>query len=211
MRSLTNTLFLKCFFFNHKFGILISFPFHKCMTLLSQKIAEFSHKCMSLILKIHSWVFSQNIPPLPLFFFSLPTITLVDFSLPIKSPMSRYKDVMLVSVLPGNVIPELFTPWLLFWLSVPFLFQLKRCCSVHPADRWSLTSCAPGGVFFPQDSFTLQHSAAVCEWLFLIAVLLFYATFVMEFRSMSAHTLVVLIQRGQQQGVPQNECKQERA
>ncbi|XP_047672895.1 transmembrane protein 150A-like isoform X1 [Tachysurus fulvidraco] len=65
------------------------------------------------------------------------------------------------------------------------------------------------GVFFPQDSFTLQHSAAVCEWLFVITVLLFYGTFVMEFRMVSSHTLVVLIQRGEQQGVSQN--KQERA
>ncbi|GAA6068118.1 transmembrane protein 150A-like isoform X1, partial [Tachysurus ichikawai] len=65
------------------------------------------------------------------------------------------------------------------------------------------------GVFFPQDSFTLQHSAAVCEWLFVITVLLFYGTFVMEFRVVSSHTLVVLIQRGERQGVSQN--KQERA
>ncbi|XP_058262627.1 transmembrane protein 150A-like isoform X2 [Hemibagrus wyckioides] len=65
------------------------------------------------------------------------------------------------------------------------------------------------GVFFSQDSFTLQHSAAVCEWLFMMAVLLFYGTFVMEFHMVSSHTLVVLIQRGERQGVPQN--KQERA
>ncbi|XP_053540839.1 transmembrane protein 150A isoform X2 [Ictalurus punctatus] len=67
------------------------------------------------------------------------------------------------------------------------------------------------GVFFPQDSFTLQHSAAVCEWIFVIAVLLFYGTFFVEFRLVSSHTLVVLIQRGQQQDLSQNECKQERA
>ncbi|XP_060745419.1 transmembrane protein 150A-like isoform X2 [Tachysurus vachellii] len=65
------------------------------------------------------------------------------------------------------------------------------------------------GVFFSQDSFTLQHSAAVCEWLFVITVLLFYGTFVMEFHVVSSHTLVVLIQRGERQGVSQN--KQERA
>ncbi|MCJ8738848.1 hypothetical protein PDJAM_G00040420 [Pangasius djambal] len=75
----------------------------------------------------------------------------------------------------------------------------------------ALITLVLGGVFFPQDSFTLQHSAAVCEWLFVITVLLFYGTFAVEFRLVSAHTLVVLIQRGQQQGLSQNECKQERA
>ncbi|KAM9462882.1 transmembrane protein 150A isoform 2-T2 [Clarias gariepinus] len=66
-------------------------------------------------------------------------------------------------------------------------------------------------VFFLQDSFTLQHAAAVCEWLFVITVLLFYATFVMEFCSVSENTLVVLIQRGKLQGLSQNQCKEEKA
>ncbi|KAF7705660.1 transmembrane protein 150A-like isoform X2 [Silurus meridionalis] len=67
------------------------------------------------------------------------------------------------------------------------------------------------GAFFLQDSFTLQHWAAVCEWLFVVAVLLFYATFITDFRSVSSHTLVVLIHRGQRQGFSPNESKQERA
>lgn len=93
-----------------------------------------------------------------------------------------------------------------------FLFCSASCGFPLAAVRalsWSLTWCPPGGIFFPQDSFTLQHCAAVCEWLYLIVVLLFYATFALEFRSVSAHTLVVLIQRGQWQGVSQSVCKQE--
>ncbi|XP_060795079.1 transmembrane protein 150A-like [Neoarius graeffei] len=64
-----------------------------------------------------------------------------------------------------------------------------------------------GAIFFPQDSFTLQHSAAVCEWLFANTVLLFYGTFAIEFRLVSAHTLLVLIQKHQKQGFSQNELK----
>ncbi|KAG9267519.1 transmembrane protein 150A-like isoform X2 [Astyanax mexicanus] len=49
------------------------------------------------------------------------------------------------------------------------------------------------GVFFMQEGFALQHGAAVCEWLFLIIILLFYGSFVFEFRFISAETLLVLI------------------
>ncbi|NWQ73927.1 T150A protein, partial [Columbina picui] len=37
----------------------------------------------------------------------------------------------------------------------------------------SLTGVPSGGVFFIQESFVLQHVAALCEWMFIIDVLVF--------------------------------------
>ncbi|XP_036427774.1 transmembrane protein 150A-like [Colossoma macropomum] len=68
-----------------------------------------------------------------------------------------------------------------------------------------------GGVFFVQESFALQHAAALCEWLFAIVILLFYGSFVFEFRFISTDTLVVLIQKGAALHLSQNDCKLESA
>ncbi|XP_059677411.1 transmembrane protein 150A [Gavia stellata] len=50
-----------------------------------------------------------------------------------------------------------------------------------------------GGVFFIQESFVLQHVAALCEWMFIIDVLVFYGTFTFEFGAISTDTFLVLL------------------
>ncbi|XP_052534108.1 transmembrane protein 150A isoform X1 [Tympanuchus pallidicinctus] len=50
-----------------------------------------------------------------------------------------------------------------------------------------------GGVFFIQESFVLQHVAALCEWVFIIDVLVFYGTFTFEFGAISTDTFLVLL------------------
>ncbi|XP_057214910.1 transmembrane protein 150A-like [Triplophysa rosa] len=59
----------------------------------------------------------------------------------------------------------------------------------------ALTSLILSGVFFIQESFVLQHGAAVLEWLFAIIVLLFYGSFSHEFSCMSAETLVSVVRK----------------
>ncbi|XP_072851039.2 transmembrane protein 150A isoform X1 [Pogona vitticeps] len=49
------------------------------------------------------------------------------------------------------------------------------------------------GVFFVQQSFILQHVAALCEWMFIINVLVFYGTFTAEFGAISTDTFLVLL------------------
>ncbi|KGL96320.1 Transmembrane protein 150A, partial [Charadrius vociferus] len=49
------------------------------------------------------------------------------------------------------------------------------------------------GVFFIQESFVLQHVAALCEWMFIIDVLVFYGTFTFEFGAISTDTFLVLL------------------
>uniref|UniRef100_A0A672PTZ0 Zgc:86738 n=1 Tax=Sinocyclocheilus grahami TaxID=75366 RepID=A0A672PTZ0_SINGR len=51
------------------------------------------------------------------------------------------------------------------------------------------------GVFFIQESFVLQHAAAILEWMFAIIVLLFYSSFSLEFGSISSETLTALMTR----------------
>ena len=60
----------------------------------------------------------------------------------------------------------------------------------------SLTSMLLGGVFFVQESYSLQHAAAVFEWVFCVIVMLFYGTFAFEFSSMSGDTIMVLARGG---------------
>lgn len=57
----------------------------------------------------------------------------------------------------------------------------------------SLTRMPSGGVFFIQESFVLQHVAALCEWMFIIDVLVFYGTFTFEFGAISTDTFLVLL------------------
>lgn len=54
----------------------------------------------------------------------------------------------------------------------------------------------PGGVFFCQESFVLQHASAIFEWVFCVIVMLFYGTFAFEFASMSGDTMAVLARGG---------------
>ncbi|KAG8552106.1 hypothetical protein GDO81_004409 [Engystomops pustulosus] len=49
------------------------------------------------------------------------------------------------------------------------------------------------GVLFIQDGFVLQHMAALCEWTFIINVLVYYGTFAFEFGAISTDTFLVLL------------------
>lgn len=53
---------------------------------------------------------------------------------------------------------------------------------------------APGGVFFLHESSQLQHGAALCEWVFVLDILIFYGTFSYEFGAVSSDTLVAALQ-----------------
>ncbi|XP_051010686.1 transmembrane protein 150A isoform X2 [Acomys russatus] len=50
------------------------------------------------------------------------------------------------------------------------------------------------GVFFLHESSQLQHGAALCEWVFVLDVLIFYGTFSYEFGAISSDTLVAALQ-----------------
>ncbi|XP_058907627.1 transmembrane protein 150A isoform X2 [Kogia breviceps] len=50
------------------------------------------------------------------------------------------------------------------------------------------------GVFFIHESSQLQHGAALCEWVFVIDILIFYGTFSYEFGAVSSETLVAALQ-----------------
>ncbi|ELK30044.1 Transmembrane protein 150A [Myotis davidii] len=50
------------------------------------------------------------------------------------------------------------------------------------------------GVFFIHESSQLQHGAALCEWVFVIDILIFYGTFCYEFGAVSSETLVAALQ-----------------
>lgn len=52
----------------------------------------------------------------------------------------------------------------------------------------------PGAVFFMHESSQLQHGAALCEWVFVIDILIFYGTFSYEFGAVSSETLVAALQ-----------------
>ncbi|XP_021113868.1 transmembrane protein 150A isoform X3 [Heterocephalus glaber] len=50
------------------------------------------------------------------------------------------------------------------------------------------------GIFFVHESSQLQHGAALCEWVFVIDILIFYGTFSYEFGAVSSDTLVAALQ-----------------
>ncbi|XP_017373466.1 transmembrane protein 150A isoform X2 [Cebus imitator] len=50
------------------------------------------------------------------------------------------------------------------------------------------------GVFFVHESSQLQHGAALCEWVCVIDILIFYGTFSYEFGAVSSDTLVAALQ-----------------
>lgn len=58
----------------------------------------------------------------------------------------------------------------------------------------SFLSSTAGGVFFIHESSQLQHGAALCEWMFVIDILIFYGTFSYEFGVVSSETLVAALQ-----------------
>lgn len=58
------------------------------------------------------------------------------------------------------------------------------------------------GVFFFHESSQLQHGAALCEWVFVLDILIFYGTFSYEFGAVSSGTLVAALQP-----VPSRACK----
>ena len=76
------------------------------------------------------------------------------------------------------------------------VFLIYTLFLADPVTAISLTSCPPGGVFFVQESYTLQHASAIFEWLFCMIIMLFYGTFAFEFRGMSGDTLMVLARGG---------------
>ncbi|XP_024141332.1 transmembrane protein 150A isoform X2 [Oryzias melastigma] len=51
-------------------------------------------------------------------------------------------------------------------------------------------------IFFCQESFSLQHTSAIFEWIYCMFIMVFYGTFAFEFRGMSGDTLMVLSRGG---------------
>ncbi|XP_039180135.1 transmembrane protein 150A isoform X2 [Crotalus tigris] len=56
------------------------------------------------------------------------------------------------------------------------------------------------GAFFTHQSFLLQHLAAICEWVFVVDILVFYGTFSYEFGAISNETLVAALQHSSGRG-----------
>lgn len=69
----------------------------------------------------------------------------------------------------------------------------RGAARAHTAS-WPFLSRVPGGVFFVHESSQLQHGAALCEWVFVIDILIFYGTFSYEFGAVSSDTLVAALQ-----------------
>lgn len=69
----------------------------------------------------------------------------------------------------------------------------SRCCQVQTSHEPFLNP-TPGGVFFFHESSQLQHGAALCEWVFVLDILIFYGTFSYEFGTVSSGTLVAALQ-----------------
>lgn len=63
-----------------------------------------------------------------------------------------------------------------------------------PSLPFSFNILPSGGIFFIQESFLLQHLAAICEWVFVIDILVFYGTFTYEFGAVSNDTLIAALQ-----------------
>ena len=68
------------------------------------------------------------------------------------------------------------------------------CCQSPTHPTRPFLSPIPGGVFFIHESSQLQHGAALCEWVFVIDILIFYGTFCYEFGAVSSETLVAALQ-----------------
>ncbi|XP_065440370.1 transmembrane protein 150A isoform X2 [Chrysemys picta bellii] len=64
----------------------------------------------------------------------------------------------------------------------------------------ALIALVLSGVFFIHESPLLQHLAAICEWVFVIDMLVFYGTFAYDFGAVSTDTLVTALQRASSRG-----------
>ncbi|KAM9164081.1 transmembrane protein 150A isoform 1-T2 [Pangshura tecta] len=64
----------------------------------------------------------------------------------------------------------------------------------------ALIALVLSGVFFIHESPLLQHLAAVCEWVFVIDMLVFYGTFAYDFGAVSTDTLVTALQQASSRG-----------
>ncbi|XP_028597037.2 transmembrane protein 150A isoform X1 [Podarcis muralis] len=64
----------------------------------------------------------------------------------------------------------------------------------------ALISLVLSGIFFIHESFLLQHLAAICEWVFVIDILIFYGTFTYEFGAVSNDTMVAALQHSNSRG-----------
>ncbi|XP_015238998.1 PREDICTED: transmembrane protein 150A-like [Cyprinodon variegatus] len=60
----------------------------------------------------------------------------------------------------------------------------------------ALITLVLSGVFFCQESFVLQHTSAIFEWVYCMIIMLFYGTFAFEFGGISADTLIALSRGG---------------
>uniref|UniRef100_K7FXU1 Transmembrane protein 150A n=1 Tax=Pelodiscus sinensis TaxID=13735 RepID=K7FXU1_PELSI len=98
------------------------------------------------------------------------------------------------------------------------LFVCLQCvltyhAAASPLDGWmahlrvsltavALISLVLSGVFFIHESPLLQHLAAVCEWVFVIDMLVFYGTFAYDFwaGSIPTDTLVAALQQAGSRG-----------
>ena len=67
----------------------------------------------------------------------------------------------------------------------------------------------PGGVFFCQQSFILQHTSAIFEWVYCMLIMLFYGTFAFEFSDISGDTLMVLSKGAKEKGFAMTDHKAE--
>lgn len=97
------------------------------------------------------------------------------------------------------------------WRNNGFTSLYRRFCTPHSCcsaivllNLWS-----PGGVFFCQESFALQHASAIFEWVYCTLIMLFYGTFAFEFGGMSGDTLMVLSRGGGVQSFSTSEHKSE--
>uniref|UniRef100_A0A1A8I840 CWH43-like N-terminal domain-containing protein n=2 Tax=Nothobranchius kuhntae TaxID=321403 RepID=A0A1A8I840_NOTKU len=73
----------------------------------------------------------------------------------------------------------------------------------------ALIALVLSGVFFCQESFALQHTSAIFEWIYCMIIMLFYGTFAFEFGGMSAETLMVLSRGGRLNSFTPSEEKKE--
>uniref|UniRef100_A0A3P9MNE9 CWH43-like N-terminal domain-containing protein n=1 Tax=Oryzias latipes TaxID=8090 RepID=A0A3P9MNE9_ORYLA len=73
-----------------------------------------------------------------------------------------------------------------FWMG-----HLRVCITLL-----ALVALVLSGVFFCQESFSLQHMSAIFEWIYCMFIMVFYGTFAFEFRGMSGDTLMVLSRGG---------------
>nr|XP_025044306.1 transmembrane protein 150A [Pelodiscus sinensis] len=96
------------------------------------------------------------------------------------------------------------------------LFVCLQCvltyhAAASPLDGWmahlrvsltavALISLVLSGVFFIHESPLLQHLAAVCEWVFVIDMLVFYGTFAYDFWAVPTDTLVAALQQAGSRG-----------